>query len=55
MLINKGPDVNFLFDLSKSMLVLPESNKNVAFLIYFLRYQLPKWRFFHQITDFLLI
>ena len=33
---NKGPDINFLFDLSKSMLDLQESNKKVGHSYLFL-------------------
>ena len=35
---NKGPDVNFLFDFSKTILDLLESNKKIALACFFLRY-----------------
>ena len=35
ILKNKGPEVNFLFDFSKTMLVLLESNKKIVLACFF--------------------
>jgi hypothetical protein len=42
ILKNKGPDINFLFDLSKSMLDLQESNKKVGHSYLFLEISVTK-------------
>ena len=39
---NKGPDVNFLFDFSKTMLVLLESNNKIALACYFFEISVAK-------------
>ena len=42
ILINKGPDVNFLLDLSKTMLVLLESNKKCGLSHFFFEISFAK-------------
>ena len=42
ILINKGPDVNFLFDLSRKMLVLLESNKKCGLACLFMEISVAK-------------
>ena len=39
---NKGPDVNFLFDFSKTMLVLLESIKKIALACFFFEISVAK-------------
>ena len=42
ILKNKGPEVNFLFDFSKTILVLLESNKKIALACFFFKISVAK-------------